>query len=1809
MFDAQSKKKDKVAKPTNLQARPAEPSLIQTGERISFQLFTRPPAAAASSENEADAAASAVLRNESGSEGTGNPSSTATPADDETSNPSLEPSGSNVTAPFGVIVEDGSPLGPGQVYRTQFIETISADIERVADEELAAVGRTAVDCPYLSHWLRFYRDRPAAHTERAIQHYAHPERPEVESLREAVVARVRGAVQAWVRSGGRVIQAPEGIGPLGTDDRVPLSSASGITIQRKAIESLDVNHSVAPTLDSAASVRSQLQNGHTLEGSVRHRMERGFGHSFADVQVHTDSGAGQMAAAHSARAFTVGSDIAFGAGQYRPGTPAGDVLIAHELAHVIQQRGAVASPAPWRMRSDDSTALEADADTGAVRAVIPRSLLASRSLDDYAADHPALQRARDRSADATPELSSGLRLQRCGSEPPLDRELLAVAPTTTQETFAPDNIPGVRPGVEVQRGGVDAFTFDGDGDQMRELGASLRTLSEWPSGAARQIRVDITMLGTSELRSATYELPDSPGGSGPLFVIFDEPTDGRRPARISLVSPMGTQVLLFYPPERTPQLVTYRAELSSQPFPGDQPPTVSQSQTFSFPANTSPLRQVFHAEAPVTIGGIHALDISAGAYNDRFRLTFNKPDPNQSGVILGISVLSEGAPVAGERANITVPGSLSVRVLQTDGIRLALDLNGDGQADLELFDRLTGPTGYDYVSPLQYRTHSILAVGSGLPADQVFYYRIRNGMIVAGSTAPRAEDRAAASNAQAVTGLAQQETMGVEGLTQPAERGTIQGELDIIESMLTRARARALENNLISQSLFDAWDVVARDFIILEPQISALGSPVQSGLQEQTAVHAQAFYDVFAAAAVSADMGGGGRRGFHLRNRYTGMDVYVEERRNPGQILAQQIRAGQWRAAVEGFHLLVHGLDLWIAEKARERFGSPDPNRAETNLANEVQYLTNLRQRLADARSANPVRVSAVFHPAEPYMSSGRVTEVPLSLYYTHEGSDWYLYDYTNPEEPWHTTSEPESTPGETVPPRSLFARLDEGDHFAVGTVHYQLHGNGYGGQVATTGPGTWRQVLTYVGLGAAAIGLGLVTFGSGTVAVVGAYALAVSALAGGTMAAVDLYERFAHGTATIGTVLLDVAQIVAAITGIGALASGRILSVARVAAAESTPLRGPTWALLAGWAQRIVVPLAATNVAADIVTVAVMTEQAANQYDAIDNAPGTPDSRRRAKFLLLSQLAVTGGLAGLSLRGNVAEITRGRSIKILNVGGEPVVVPVGQSTAGAQVTRTRPAGTADDAAFQVAERQHLENITRNVTGEGGQALAEVERLALSNQAGRSSGTLMGDAAGNLTRSGQSAGTLQELTQRVAQANNASRAHGITTEYVLDVRPGSTPGTTEVRIVGRARQTTGAVGPSTASLYVDVPARAQSETTQLQRLLAVDQALPAGDALKGSRFEINPDGMIGINGQLDISPSALAEIRATDLPRLLRATRELDMKGELNQVSPANRTALTGFVLSGSYRLRFGFSRQTARGWLAAKLQALGLDINTVQVNGRSLFANMSTADLDRLYEAMASGRITAAPNLQSRGVAYALGRNPDSVRSFVEHYEFFVADFVERAQVFISQYSAQVQNADAAWAAANPGKVMSQGQRQQIRNSVKDSLGIPRTRTERDFYYEQLEGQMRDPTDVTRPSTAVQEDVFARYEQMRSQLNGRFGVRNIQAGLSNLSAIGEIQDLPDITFSTEAAAVYHVRKHLRGLPPSEQTSAANQVNSYLDAAVQTIRDATPSSVIVRVSQDGTARSFTFTRQAGGVTTRAIVVVTNEGRVMLATYQ
>ena len=91
---------------------------------------------------------------------------------------------------------------------------------------------------------------------------------------------------------------------------------------------------------TAAQISGRRGAGRPLEGGTKDRMETAFGTSLAGVRIHDDSTAAGISRQISAEAFTTGNDIFFGAGRYAPETPQGERVLAHELGHVLQGRGA-----------------------------------------------------------------------------------------------------------------------------------------------------------------------------------------------------------------------------------------------------------------------------------------------------------------------------------------------------------------------------------------------------------------------------------------------------------------------------------------------------------------------------------------------------------------------------------------------------------------------------------------------------------------------------------------------------------------------------------------------------------------------------------------------------------------------------------------------------------------------------------------------------------------------------------------------------------------------------------------------------------------------------------------------------------------------------------------------------------------------------------------------------------------------------------------------------------------------------------------------------------------------------------------------------------------------------------------------------------------------------------------------------------------------------------------------------------------------------------------------------------------------------
>jgi hypothetical protein len=141
--------------------------------------------------------------------------------------------------------------------------------------------------------------------------------------------------------------------------RPPVPDAHGLqrALGNRAAQQLEVGVESEEAIDRARGA------GAPLAPDLRARMEEGLGADLSGARLHTGAGAEQLARSVEARAFTVGSDVFFGAGQFDPSSRPGRELIAHELVHVVQQAGA-ASSGPLLVDDADSAA-EQEARTAA----------------------------------------------------------------------------------------------------------------------------------------------------------------------------------------------------------------------------------------------------------------------------------------------------------------------------------------------------------------------------------------------------------------------------------------------------------------------------------------------------------------------------------------------------------------------------------------------------------------------------------------------------------------------------------------------------------------------------------------------------------------------------------------------------------------------------------------------------------------------------------------------------------------------------------------------------------------------------------------------------------------------------------------------------------------------------------------------------------------------------------------------------------------------------------------------------------------------------------------------------------------------------------------------------------------------------------------------------------------------------------------------------------------------------------------------------------------------------------------------------
>lgn len=309
-------------------------------------------------------------------------------------------------------------VAPEQMHKSEFLARVRAGMAGLDPGGAVGGGQAA-------RWLDYFEASDAATLEDAIHRFV----PEASRARTAhdylrmLTAKARneaGGAMGGAAVGGKSSGKPSATG-LGT----PGGAMPGLSLKQgggaasgggaagggaSAAGSAGAAHAGGGPIGShggsghagasPAAVSRQLGPGTPLHSSVRASMEAAFGLSFARVRLHTDRRAAELSDSLHARAFTVGDHVAFAPGQYRPDSAVGQALIAHELAHVVQQSGA-ARDTSVQPGSQTEAALEREADATAVQAVLASQQGTRRGLADV-------------KTQAVPRLRTSLRLSRCG---------------------------------------------------------------------------------------------------------------------------------------------------------------------------------------------------------------------------------------------------------------------------------------------------------------------------------------------------------------------------------------------------------------------------------------------------------------------------------------------------------------------------------------------------------------------------------------------------------------------------------------------------------------------------------------------------------------------------------------------------------------------------------------------------------------------------------------------------------------------------------------------------------------------------------------------------------------------------------------------------------------------------------------------------------------------------------------------------------------------------------------------------------------------------------------------------------------------------------------------------------------------------------------------------------------------------------------------------------------------------------------------------------------------------------------------------
>lgn len=269
--------------------------------------------------------------------------------------------------------------------------------------------------------------------------------------------------------------------------------------------------------------------GEPLAAPLREHFEPLFSADFSAVRVHTDRDAAASASAAGARAFSQGRDIVFAPGQYQPHTAVGHELMAHELAHVVQQS-----------RGGTETGAETRADAAATEVTLGRAV----KPETVGGSPHGVQAKPDENADAATD--TGLKW----APTPLDKFPLNSA-TLSSTHLANINtlVGGVAMHLSIRRNATATISVVGHTDLSGDEKTN-QSLGQRRADAVKQALLDA--LTKAGIAGKVGEIASTSMGESSPVVPTADGVRNEKNRRVEVSVQIGTQTLPPAPPKFDP---------------------------------------------------------------------------------------------------------------------------------------------------------------------------------------------------------------------------------------------------------------------------------------------------------------------------------------------------------------------------------------------------------------------------------------------------------------------------------------------------------------------------------------------------------------------------------------------------------------------------------------------------------------------------------------------------------------------------------------------------------------------------------------------------------------------------------------------------------------------------------------------------------------------------------------------------------------------------------------------------------------------------------------------------------------------------------------------------------------------------------------------------------------------------------------------------------------------------------------------------------------------------------------------------------